>query len=428
MAFRLGSFARGFAERAMEYKTEEENEIKELVKASYLDSLSEARENRKAVKAKREKLTNIGNELMLLGLDETQAAGILASGPDGAARQLDLLRQASTQIKDFDISTVVSSSGEAGISLDEAINRTIGELKAYEGPTEVDTGRKPSIFGASKGFQEQQFARYEKQFGENIGQLRAEAADERVRGALPTTKIDYTKLRDPMQDIQDQLAIAQLTKEQAAIGMLGVQLEMDNAKIQKLLAEIDVLRKTDKDKLDPADVRATYKLIDSQLSPLIINKSGANLSWSETTGYQTGKGASDKETKALENAKEINSEVMYLVRGGMNLDDALIYATKNIIPRYYPGTSTIIPPPDGGDGGGDTTKPEPSRDVPSTLKDVPEETIALVNQFLSNDINKPGKMVRGVFVTSLRQYLMGREVPEITANRIANAYKDRYNQ
>lgn len=417
MAFRLGSFARGFAERAMEYKTEEENEIKDLVKASYIDSLEQARENRKAVKARREKLTNIGNELMGLGLNESQAAGILASGAEGAARQLDILRQAATQIKDFDIQTVVSSSSDAGISLEEAVNRTIGELKEYEGPTTIDTGRKPSIFGARKGLQEEQFARYSEQFGEDYRQLRAEAADERVRGELPTTTIDYTKLRDPMRDIEYQTAVAQLTKEQASIGMLGEQLEMDNLKKEKLIAEIDALRNKDEEELDLGDIRSTLNVIDRQLSNVIINKSGANISWSENTGYQTSKEATAKETQALENAKEINSEVLDLVRGGMSLDKAITYATKNIIPRYYPETPTTTP------SSGDKT-PAESRGVPSTLKDVPTEDIALVNQFLSDEKNKPENMVPGVFFTSLRKYLEDNNVPPSTARRIANTYRD----
>jgi antitoxin component HigA of HigAB toxin-antitoxin module len=203
MAFRLGSFARGFAERAMEYKTEEENEIRDLVKASYMDTLEQTRENRKAVKAKREKLTNIGNELKLMGLTDAQAAGIIGSGTEGAERQLELLREsAKSWGKEFDINNVVSAAEDSGITLEEAVNRTIGELKQSQEPVGLEGDRRRSILGAGKGFAADQFAKYSRQFGEDYATIRSEAKDERVRGELPTVTINQSKLYrpDPLED------------------------------------------------------------------------------------------------------------------------------------------------------------------------------------------------------------------------------------
>lgn len=422
MAFRLGSFARGFAERAMEYKTEEENEIKELVKASYLDNLQQARENRKAVKDKREKLTNIGNELKLMGLSDAQAAGIISAGPEGAERQLALLREsAKSWGKEFDINTIVSAAEDTGITLEEAVNRTIGELKQSQEPVGLGDDRKRSIFGAGKGFEAEQFARLSKQFGEDFATIRSEAMDERVRGELPTTKIDPSKLYrpDPLEELRRREAEAQVKLRENEVARIQKDNDLSDLQAEKLRAEIDVIRKKDKDKLTDADIRATLNIVDKQLAPILIAASGSKVKWSDTTGYVTPEKASQAERALLQNAKEINAEVINLVRSGVPLDTAITHATKYIIPQYYPGT------PEKSDAGtGDTETPSASRGVPRSIQDVPEADIALVDSFLATDINKPENMLKGVFFSSLRAHLEKNGVPPSTARRIANAYTE----
>lgn len=420
MAFRLGSFARGFAERAMEYKTEEENEIKELVKASYLDNLQQARENRKAVKDKREKLTNIGNELKLMGLSDAQAAGIISAGPEGAERQLALLREsAKSWGKEFDINTIVSAAEDTGITLEEAVNRTIGELKQSQEPVGLGDDRKRSIFGAGKGFEAEQFARLSKQFGEDFATIRSEAMDERVRGELPTTKIDPSKLYrpDPLEELRRREAEAQVQIKEGEVARLPDADKMSRLEIEEAEARIKKLRAGEE--LTDADIRATLNIVDKQLAPILIAASGSKVKWSDTTGYVTPEKASQAERALLQNAKEINAEVINLVRSGVPLDTAITHATKYIIPQYYPGTPEKSDAVTGG-----TEAPSASRGVPRSIQDVPESDIALVDSFLATDINKPENMVKGVFFSSLKSHLEKNGVPSSTARRIANAYTE----
>jgi hypothetical protein len=418
MAFRLGSFARGFAERAMEYKTEEENEIRDLVKASYIDTLEQTRENRKAVKAKREKLTNIGNELKLMGLTDAQAAGIIGSGTEGAERQLELLREsAKSWGKEFDINNVVSAAEDSGITLDEAVNRTIGELKQSQEPVGLGGDRRRSIFGAGKGFEADQFAKYSRQFGEDYATIRSEAKDERVRGELPTVTINQSKLYrpDPLEDIRRREAEAQTKLRENEVARIQQANDLSDLQAEKLKAEIDVIRSKKEGKLDLGDVRATLSLVDKQLAPVLIAASQSKVKWTENTGYVTSEKATEKELALLNNAKEINGEVINLVRKGMALDEAITHATKYIIPTYYPSS-----PSPGSNG---TEKPTSSSRVPESLKDVPKADIALVDQFLAIDINNPKKMEKGVFEISLKAHLEKNGVPPLAAKRIATEYR-----
>ena len=425
MAFRLGSFARGFAERAMEYKTEEENEIRDLVKASYMDTLEQTRENRKAVKAKREKLTNIGNELKLMGLTDAQAAGIIGSGTEGAERQLELLREsAKSWGKEFDINNVVSAAEDSGITLEEAVNRTIGELKQSQEPVGLEGDRRRSIFGAGKGFETDQFAKYSRQFGEDYATIRSEAKDERVRGELPTVTINQSKLYrpDPLEDIRRRQAEADVKISESEVARLPDADKLSKVQIQKVEAEIAVLRsQADDDELDLGDVRATLSLVDKQLAPVLIAASGSKIKWTENTGYVTSEKATEQELAVLNNAKEINAEVINLVRQGMDLDKAITHATKYIIPKYYPS-----PPPSPG-----REKPDPTSSqfsVPKKLYTISKESIALVNDFLSKDKNKIENIKdRGLFFSTLLTHLLNNKMDSKLARVIAKEYaEDRF--
>jgi hypothetical protein len=199
--------------------------------------------------------------------------------------------------------------------------------------------------------------------------------------------------------------------------------KLSKRQIEKVEAEIAVLRsQADDDELDLGDVRSTLNVIDRHLSDVIINKSNANLSWSENTGYQTTQKATEKETQALENAKEINSEVLDLVRKGMELDKAITHATKYIIPKYYPSPP---PPPPGRDG--DDAKAAKFR-VPKKLETISKESIALVNDFLAQDKNKIENIKdRGLFFSTLYTHLLNNKMDSKLARVIAREYaEDRF--
>jgi hypothetical protein len=420
MAFRLGSFARGFAERATEYKTEEENEIRDLVKASYIDTLEQTRENRKAVKAKREKLTNIGNELKLMGLTDAQAAGIIGSGTEGAERQLELLREsAKSWGKEFDINNVVSAAEDSGITLEEAVNRTIGELKQSQEPVGLGGDRRRSIFGAGKGFETDQFAKYSRQFGEDYATIRSEAKDERVRGELPTVTINQSKLYrpDPMEKLLLREAEANVEIKESEVARLADVDRMSELEIEKLEETIKKLR--DGEEITDSDIRQNLSVIDRQLSGVIIAAAGVGLSYDENKGgYQTPAKATEQQKQVLITAKQINTKVVDLIRKGMPIDKAIEYAATELIPLYYPPTPKK----------NETDLPSEKFSVPKKLETISKESIALVNDFLAQDKNKIENIKdRGLFFSTLYTHLLNNKMDSKLARVIAREYaEDRF--
>lgn len=225
MGFNIGAFARGFAERATEQKREKEDEIKELVKASYIDSLNEAKELRKERKAKRQKLKELGAQLKQFGFSDAQSAGLLSMGEEGAKNLLSLAQTAKVNNKDFDVSAFYTVAEESDLTLEDAINRTMGELKK---PAEEQlpgfASQKTFLGGDMSDYTREQFGQYEQAFGESYQQIRAEAEGEYKYGALPTGTIDFSMLKDA-----DKTQIDQLKLEEAKLKVQIAKKELQDA-------------------------------------------------------------------------------------------------------------------------------------------------------------------------------------------------------
>lgn len=207
MAFKIGSFLGGFAEAASEDKRQKEDEIRDLVKASYADTLSEAKELRKERKAKREALKDLGRQLKAMNMSDAQVAGVLSNGVEGAKHTLDALRTTAVAYgkagKQFDVNTFVTASEDANMSIDDAVDKIMGNLKAGEA-TMPDIADQETFFGSTRKFAEGQMAQLQKAFGEDLGTLQAEVRGDYEYGDIPAATIDYQAmgLEDPLADLQ----------------------------------------------------------------------------------------------------------------------------------------------------------------------------------------------------------------------------------
>ena len=268
MAFKIGAFARGFATAAVEEKKEKENEIKELVKASYLDSLQEAKELRKDRKAKREKLKELGAQLKQFGFSDAQSAGLLSMGEEGAKKLLELGQTAKINNKDFDVAAFYQVAEDSDLTLDDAINRTMGELKK---PTEKQlpgfASQTTFLGGDMTKFTEGQIGQYEKSFGESYQQLKAEAAGEYEYGDLPSGTIDYSMLKLDKTE-QERL-----------------QLELARKQMEKIDAEIDEMKAAG---LTIPQQGSIANQIRDNLGNQIAQSFGVNITYDGRTGTVTG--------------------------------------------------------------------------------------------------------------------------------------------
>ena len=233
MAFKFGAFARGFAEAAVADKREKETEVKEIIKTSYTQALQEAKELRKERKAKREQLKNIGNQLKMMDMTDSQVAGVLAKGVDGAKKTLELLQATALeygkQNKTFNVNDFVSASTEANITIEDAVDRVMGTLKVAEGGAKLPSlAQQDTFFGSMDKFTERQLGQLQEGFGEDLGALQAEIAGQYEYGELPKATVDIAKmgLPDPMADLNKrakeleiQIAEAELEKESKATPM-----------------------------------------------------------------------------------------------------------------------------------------------------------------------------------------------------------------
>ena len=256
MAFKFGAFARGFAEAAVEDKREKEDEIKEIIKTSYVQALDEAKELRKSRKAKREQLKSIGNQLKMMKLSDSQVAGILANGVDGAKNTLAQLQTTAVEYgkagKDFDVNTFVTAAEDSQITIDDAIDRVMGKLKTPEGgPRLPSMTQQSTIFGSMDKFTERQLGQLQEGFGEDLGTLQAEVAGEYEYGELPTVGIDYAKMgvEDPMAELKErateleiQLAEKKLEEDDTPEKMKGADLR---AARKDILGELSAAMKID---------------------------------------------------------------------------------------------------------------------------------------------------------------------------------------
>ena len=261
MAFKIGSFLGGFAEAASEDKRQKEDEIRDLVKASYADTLSEAKELRKERKAKREALKDLGRQLKAMNMSDAQVAGVLSNGVEGAKHTLDALRTTAVAYgkagKQFDVNTFVTASEDANMSIDDAVDKIMGNLKAGEA-TMPDVADQETFFGSTRKFAEGQMSQLQKAFGEDLGTLQAEVRGDYEYGDIPAATIDYQAmgLPDPMADLQKREAELEIDVLEAELkkakedGTAGALKSSDATKAKKeiygrLAAEMQIDLKYD---------------------------------------------------------------------------------------------------------------------------------------------------------------------------------------
>jgi len=235
MAFSFGAFARGFAQAAVEDKREKEEEIKEIIKTSYTQSLEDAKEFRKERKAKREKLKSIGQQLKMMNMSDSQVAGVLSNGVDGAQKTLDLLQATALEYgkqgRAFEVNDFVSASEESNLTLDDAVNRVMGTVKVPEAGADLPSlAEQSTIFGSLDKFTQSQVSQLEEGFGEDLAKLQAEARGDLEYGELPTATVDIAKMGmpDPVDALNERakqldIQIKELELEEAKKGTDGFE-------------------------------------------------------------------------------------------------------------------------------------------------------------------------------------------------------------
>lgn len=332
MAFKIGAFARGFATAAVEEKKEKENEVKELVKASYLDSLQEAKELRKERKAKREKLKELGAQLKQFGFSDAQSAGLLSMGEDGAKRLLELGQTAKINNKDFDVAAFYQVAEDSDLTLDDAINRTMGELKKPATDQLPGFAKQTSFLGGDMtGFAKEQFGQYESSFGEDYQQLRAEAAGEYEYGELPSGTIDYSMLK------------LDKTEEE--------KLRLTIAKKQLALAEKE-LKEADENDLTIGDQGSAGRYIKASIGANIAAHLGKGITYDKDRGYIGPKGQQAILSKAETMLNRATERGIAFINASPSKSTALNGAVTHLIDTYLPelygtgtsATDTIVTP------------------------------------------------------------------------------------
>jgi hypothetical protein len=303
MAFKFGAFARGFAEGFVEDKREKEDEVRDLIKTSYASSLEEAKVLRKERKAKREQLKNIGSQLKVMGLNDSQAAGILAMGVDGAKRQIEILQGAAEKFgPDFKINDFVTAKEEAGLTMDDAIDRIMGTPVTPAGGAKLpEIAQVKTLFGTSDRVAREQLERMQGAFGEDYGQLQAEVSGERTYGALPEVSIDYTKLG--VETPEDKLAR-----------------EVKEAQLAKLNKEITAL--DEPDKMSATQEQTLVRGMNNILAPIVAKQFNTELDW-DGTNYVLPPESSAKAKAAMEQSLKLARTGVEQIRNGVNYTDAL---------------------------------------------------------------------------------------------------------
>lgn len=323
MAFKFGAFARGFAEAAVEDKREKEDEIKEIIKTSYVQSLEEAKELRKSRKAKREQLSNIGAQLKAMGLSDAQAAGILANGVEGAKNTLQQLQTTAIEYgkagQEFDVNTFVSAANESNLTIDDAISRIMGTVKpAAGGPRLPSLTEQTTIFGDMSKFTERQLAQLQEGFGEDLATLQAEVAGEYEFGEVPSVTIDYARMgiADPTDALRKRA------------------LELEVALAEKKLEEDDDKATA----MKSADLRAARKDILSELGTVMR----IDLRYDEDSGnIISSSGTADQIALATQLASQ-GMELMQGFGGAKDYASAYNKTIRALIPMAG-GTPTTTP-------------------------------------------------------------------------------------
>lgn len=319
MAFKIGAFARGFATAAVEEKKEKENEIKELVKASYLDSLQEAKELRKDRKAKREKLKELGAQLKQFGFSDAQSAGLLSMGEEGAKRLLELGQTAKINNKEFDVAAFYQVAEDSDLTLDDAINRTMGELKKPATEQLPGFAKQTSFLGGDMtGFAKEQFGQYESSFGEEYQQLRAEAAGEYEYGELPTGTIDYSMLK--LDKTEEEKIRLQMAKKQLA------------------LAEKE-LKDADDNDMSISEQGSAGRYIKSSIGDAIAKHLGEGITYDPDRGYIGPKGQQELLSKAETMLNQATSQGINYINAAPSkanaLNGSVIHLQDVVLPKLF---------------------------------------------------------------------------------------------
>ena len=230
MAFKIGSFAAGFANAAVDDLRTKQDDIRDLVKVTYTSDLAEARAIRKQRKAERRGLEQLGARLQREGFTEAQAASLLGQGIEGAEQTLGLVQEARVHNKTFDLAAfyTIVEDPKNNISLKDAINRTMGELRGGSGKKAMPSlgaGGKTLLGGDMSKFTQSQFDLYSAAGGEDYGSIRDEVSGEYEYGNIPVGEIDRTMLafETPLDETQRQAA-------QAAINKINTEIEDLKAK------------------------------------------------------------------------------------------------------------------------------------------------------------------------------------------------------
>lgn len=296
MGFSLGSFARGFAEAATEDKERQENDVRELIKTSYATTLEEAKNLRKERKAKREKLKDLGVQLQAMNLSDSQVAGILSMGVDGANRQLEVLTSASEKFGSaFKVQDFVTATEEAGLTIDDAIDRIMGTPVAGTGAgTLPEMAQVKTLFGTSDKAARKQLEMLQGTFGEDFAQLQAEVSGEREYGALPKVSIDYTKLgaETPAEKLAREIQ------------------ELQKNKLQKEIDKID-----DPDELTAQQEQSLVRTHNNIIAPLVAKQFGTSLNW-DGNNYVLPEEASAKAKAAMDQALSLSRSAVESIKNG----------------------------------------------------------------------------------------------------------------
>lgn len=304
MGFNLGAFARGFAERATEDRREQEDQVKDIIKASYTYTLEEAKNLRKERRAKREELKDIGNQLKAMNLSDAQVAGILGTGVNGAKRQIEILQSAAAKYGDqFDINNFVSAAEESNLTIDDAIDRIMGTpiVGAQQQANIPEAAQVRTLFGTSDRVAQEQLKMMQGAFGEDFAKLQAEVSGQYQYGDLPEIKVDYTGLAAKTPDEQTEAEIKQL------------QLE----KLQKELNEVDK-----PDDLTALQEQSLVRGLNNLLAPIVAKQFGTTLSWNGTD-YVLPAEASEKARAALEQSLKLASQGVNDIKSGRQYTDVI---------------------------------------------------------------------------------------------------------
>lgn len=307
MGFKLSSFGAQIARRASEERRTREEEANELLKIGFVDRMETVREERKARRAKKEKLTAIGKSLEQLGISGDGVAGILATDIDEASATLKLLQESARTLPDFKIDDVVQASGTSGITVQEAVDRVMGELQTTkEADSIIQTD--DSIFAPSQEKLRERAQEMAGAFGEDYGQIFKESEGEYVRGELPKTNIDYQALyrADPLADLRERALEAQVAEAEFGVANLkkNQELKSDLANLDKQLKEKN-LKLTDakineiQKKLNTIDIKALTPAqnlqVKKEIGREIANSVGVKVSWTDERGYTTLTGDKNKQ-------------------------------------------------------------------------------------------------------------------------------------